>query len=267
MSSYDRAAIRRRSRSSRRARSSTPLIVTVIVVLVVFGVGIGLTLRQRSANASVAPRAATATKAGDHWHAYLGVNVCGTWIDNAPEFTRYANSSSQAEPGIHSHGDGLMHIHPFIAGEAGKNATVSKFFSNGGWKLSSTSMTLWDGQTHKNGDECPAGSNYDALRAAADPSSTTSTTGPAAPTAAEPAFLTWTVNGKVQTGNPAAYRPKDRDIIAIGFLPKGVPLPTPPNAAKALANISDVPGGQQVGGGTSATATSPLISAVPSSTP
>ncbi|MFZ4515774.1 MAG: hypothetical protein ACOYN3_05630 [Acidimicrobiia bacterium] len=266
MPSYDRAAIRRRSRSTRRTRSSTPMIITIIVVIAIFGTGIFLTLRQRSANASVAPRVATATKSGDHWHAYLGVNVCGTWIDNAPEYTRYANSASTAEPGIHSHGDGLVHIHPFISGEAGKNATLGKFISNGGWKLSSTSMKLWDGQTHKNGDECPAGSNYDALRTAADPtSSSTSTSTPSAPASAAPGEIVWTVNGKKQTGNPANYRPKDKDVIAIGFLPKDVPLPVPPNAAQALANISDLPPGQSAA--TATTPLSPPVSVVPGTTP
>ena len=42
--------------------------------------------------------------------------------------------------------------------------------------------------------------------------------------------LTWAVDGKAQTGNPADYKLKDGETLAIYFLPKGAEQPFPPNA-------------------------------------
>ena len=61
---------------------------------------------------------------GDHWHSYLGVNICGEWLPNVPEFEAPVGSPvGSRNAGIHSHGDGLIHTHPFVSSEEGKNAT------------------------------------------------------------------------------------------------------------------------------------------------
>ena len=41
--------------------------------------------------------------------------------------------------GIHSHGDGLIHTHPFVQSEAGNNATLGKY-ADGDWSVSSDSI-------------------------------------------------------------------------------------------------------------------------------
>ena len=79
---------------------------------------------------------------GDHWHAALGVNVCGQWLPGAPQFEQRANQAGQTA-GIHSHGDGLIHLHPFASDE-GNNPSVGRFMEDGGWKLSSGVFTVWD---------------------------------------------------------------------------------------------------------------------------
>ncbi len=162
----------------------------------------------------------------DHFHAYLGVNVCGTWLPAAPAFD---GPTAQAM-GIHSHGDGLMHIHPYSSAAAGKNATVGRFLEDNdgaGWALDSTSMTLWDGAQHKNGDTCPSGEFK-----------------------GKKANVVWATghygkpwNGTPRTGNPSDFNPQNADIVAIAFLPKGVKIPEPPDAESALANIQDLGGG------------------------
>lgn len=239
------------------------MIAVIVVLVVVFGTGIFLAIRSRSADAALAPKPQIGKDSGDHWHAFLGVNVCGTWLSNAPEF-----SFPDERDSIHSHGDGLIHIHPFSTAYSGKNATVGKFIKGGGWTLSADRMKLWDNVEHKNGQDCPAGSNYqpliDAAAAATSttvadqvpPSTPTTPTTPTPPasSAAQPAFLVWTVNGKPMTGNPTSYRPKNGDIIAIGFLPKGVPLPEPPGARAAIAQataglLPDQAGASGAGGG------------------
>ena len=83
------------------------------------------------------------TSPGDHWHTALDVNICGEWLGPAPAFEKPYDSPNQvANAGIHSHADGLIHTHPFVVGEEGNNATIGKFFSYGGWGLSSDSIDL-----------------------------------------------------------------------------------------------------------------------------
>lgn len=197
------------------------MVWTVLTVAVVL-VGVMLIVLTKISNDN---QAAASPAVGDHWHAYLGVNVCGQWLPNAPSFEPRANEPS-VKAGLHSHADGLMHIHPFSSDEAGNKATVGRFLTYGGWSLSDSSMKLWDSVEHQNGQKCGKGAG------------------------AKPAEIQWVVGhygqpwpGKARTGNPADYHPKNADIVAIYFLPKGQPLPEPPGAQAALASINDL-GGQ-----------------------
>lgn len=70
----------------------------------------------------------------DHWHSAYTVWDC-TDVDGAegghqPIFEGRRNSQGYPyDPvGIHSHSDGLIHIHPFTANAAGEDATMAKFF-------------------------------------------------------------------------------------------------------------------------------------------
>jgi hypothetical protein len=151
----------------------------------------------------------------DHWHASLDFNVCGSWVAPAqaiPEF-EFRAGQGEVRAGIHSHGDGLMHIHPFSSDESGDNATVGKFMDFGGWDLDLDSFKLADGQEHKDGDEC--GDAKGELR--------------------------WSVNGEEQKSNPARYHPSDQDVIAVYFVAGDADLTEfgePPSAA-GLANPVD----------------------------
>jgi hypothetical protein len=185
----------------RRSRSSTGWYVLAGVIVVLGVVGI---VFSRSSSVAQEPRANR-----DHWHAALGVKVCGTWLDNPPPFENDAGNPS-ARAGIHTHGDGLMHIHPFVNAEAGRNATVGKFLSYGGWSANSDSFEVWDGQPHKTGDKCGD----------------------------EAATVRWTLNGEERTDNISDYRPKDGDIIALVLEPEGAEIGEPPSKA-ALANPVD----------------------------
>ena len=188
-------------------------VATVVVVIV--GI-VGIVLARGGSNGDAAP---VANK--DHWHSYLGVNVCGTWLPAAPVF--------ESPLGIHSHGDGLMHIHPYSSAASGKNATVGRFIADNegaGWELDGTSMKLWDGNEYKDGYTCPSGEFK-----------------------GEKANLVWAAGhlgdpwkGTPRTGNPADFRPQNADIVAIAFLPKGQKVPEPPDAESALSNIEDLGG-------------------------
>ena len=59
----------------------------------------------------------TAPKRGEHWHAAYGIFICDRFVTNVAD-------KGQDDPlGIHTHEDGLVHIHPFSNAAAGKQAT------------------------------------------------------------------------------------------------------------------------------------------------
>jgi hypothetical protein len=55
------------------------------------------------------------------------------------------------ELGIHTHGDGLMHIHPFKDSVAGRNAQLGVFLDQIGVSMTNESLALPDGQTFTEG--------------------------------------------------------------------------------------------------------------------
>jgi hypothetical protein len=204
----------------------------VIAVIVIVGVALIVLSKDSSSSANdTPPYAALGNNRGDHWHAYLGFDVCGSWLPPQPQF--------ESQNGIHSHGDGLIHIHPFSIRAAGKRAVVRRVIeddNNGDYSLSGSSFHLWDDATHKNGDKCGTGKD------------------------AKSAVVQWTVGhfgktwtGKPRTGDPADYHPKNGDIIAVYLLPKGAKLEKPPGADAALANIEDLGGAPATSGGTATT--------------
>ncbi len=221
---YARAQARARYRKPRRRGGSLTWNVGIAVVAIL---GIALlvwTVASRRSEAEAAPRAGDPTTGapGDHWHASLDSNVCGQWLGPAPAFETAADNP-QIRVGIHSHADGLIHIHPFNSSESGTHATLGRFLTYGGWSASSDSLNLWSGADgtpvkEKNGDTCtmPDGTKQKGT-------------------------LTWYVNDKKQSGNPADYRPKDHERIVLVFDPAGTKLDalgTPPNQA-SLPQPSD----------------------------
>lgn len=242
----DSRAKRKRAavRSAKRSRTNTWWYgLTAIVVIV----GVALIVYARStAPAPVGPFLADAnnpTKKDTHWHAALGVYDCDHWVGDAtgegvwnwpaatPQGSPARADNTSAYAGLHSHGDGIIHMEPAVSAEAGKNATVGLYFDYGGWKLSSTGFSFL-GTTRNNGDKCNG----------------------------KPGTLQWAI-GKwdgnpdmtarqkmtAQTGNPADYKLYNDDIVVIAFLPEGksvTDLPNPPslkNLPNAL-NVETAPG-------------------------
>ncbi len=230
---YSRTAMRAKYRKPKRRRGgSMGWNVAIATVVIVGIVAIVLTRSGSTDNISNAhPLAANQTTgvAGDHWHTYLGVNICGEWLNPAPAFEKaFESQSALANAGIHSHGDGLIHTHPFVTSEQGANATLGHYLGNGGWSVSSDSFDnssgyTWAGpsgdpnnRSWTNGDTCTFGDDK-----------------------GQKGELVWSVDGKIQKGNPADYKLQDGATIAIGFLPKGAELGFPPQACDAFSNITD----------------------------
>lgn len=119
-------------------------------IVAIFALGIGVVAMARGENEgygdnSKAPKANLQNgDPFDHWHAAFAVEVCGKLLDPVP----------QAEPdvqGIHTHGDGLIHIHPFTRSAAGNRATLSKFFDQTGLKVTNTGFEVPEGMAMADG--------------------------------------------------------------------------------------------------------------------
>ncbi|HEY8217433.1 MAG TPA: hypothetical protein VIH82_09885 [Acidimicrobiia bacterium] len=220
-SKYTRARIRARGRRRQRRGGTGWFYGAVGVVVAVFVALIVVTISSRgNADAPPQPGNPATGEAGDHWHAAFAVNVCGEWLSNPPTFETAADNAN-VRVGIHTHGDGFIHIHPFTKSEGGDHATLGRFLTYGGWDASEDSLSLWTGPASasnakqlSDGDKCPAGT----------------------PFAGKTGVVKWSVDCAARQGNPSDFKPSDGDVIALAFLPKGEKIGVPPNASAAPSN-------------------------------
>lgn len=81
-----------------------------------------------------------------HWHAAYVVRICDDVL---------APFDSDADPlGIHSHADGLIHVHPFFEESGFEAATLGLFADAMGFGLATGELTLPGGGTWRDGDLC-----------------------------------------------------------------------------------------------------------------
>jgi hypothetical protein len=220
---YSRARIRSKAVRRTRRRGSSHWFYSAIALVVIAGIaGIALARQDTSAAGEPPQPGDPATgAAGDHWHEAIGVNICGTWISAPPTFETISGNDN-VRAGIHTHGDGFIHIHPFTRSEGGSHATLGRFLDYGGWSASDTSLKLWPDQTSvaagaasspvpvdvANGDKCPVGS----------------------PFAGQKGVVKWSVDCKDSRGDPSSLRLKDLAVVALAFVPKDQAIGVPPNA-------------------------------------
>ncbi len=183
--------------------------MAAVVVLGIFLVGFSRNQEQGKGQLAtkVPPRINTGTGTDDHWHAALSVYLCDHFAPNIALF--------ESADGIHTHGDGVIHVHPYTAKAAGNNATLGFFVRAvpGNFKLSSTELQYPKDKTDwKNGDKCQG----------------------------KPGKVKLTVNGKQLNIDPTTYKIRNGDLIDVGFVPDATPLPSNPAEKKNLANITDV---------------------------
>ena len=100
----------------------------MVAITVLGAAAVGALALSRESTRGERPEALT-----DHWHAAYGVNVCGEWQPVILDTT---------DPeGIHTHSDGVIHIHPFRTSASGSNATVDAFFRATGGVLDDDGYT------------------------------------------------------------------------------------------------------------------------------
>lgn len=182
--------------------------ITIAVVLVL---GLSLVIFASRNNKATADDTAPVANV-DHWHTAYGIYACDAFLDPL---------QVQTDPeGIHSHADGVIHIHPFLSSSAGKNATLQVFADATGLKLSDDSVEVPGVGTFKNGDDCngkPATWQV-AIWQTED--------------AATPTIVTQDF-GSIHFDN-------DRMLMTLAFVPEGTEIPKPPSVGQ-LDQLTDVP--------------------------
>src|SRR5689334_25270015 len=88
--------------------------ITAIVLFCGFGVFLIGFSRNQNINTKAGPRPRLfSSHPEDHWHVAYGLYICGQF---APDLPQNPNLASTA-PGIHTHGDGLIHVEANKASE------------------------------------------------------------------------------------------------------------------------------------------------------
>ena len=205
--------VARASRAAGRNGSSRnlawPIGLGVVVVLGIVLVGLSAAGRQTAE--------ASPPVLGDHWHAAYGLYICG-------DFEPPLADAQQDVSGLHSHSDGLIHIHPFSTRYTGDGANLGAFADTVGLELADDQLTLPSGDKFENGDDCDG----------------------------EPGEVQVKVwdgigdeQGRMLEADFADFAPSDGSLVTIAFAPEGAELPKPPSTGTAP---QDVAGAAPVGG-------------------
>ncbi len=155
--------VARAARAGGRVSSGQPrglLFPGILTLIVVLGVALIVYARNERSNEDLGG----VPQLSDHIHQALAVNICGTEQPVVPEW-------EPSPIGIHTHGDGVMHIHPFSQLGVGFNATLERFFesarSEGGLEISLSNTKLeYLGETFEEGEAECEGVDDPALRMA-----------------------------------------------------------------------------------------------------
>jgi hypothetical protein len=147
-SSSKKVARASRAGGKTKVRAQQGLVFPVALGLVI-AVGLALIVYARQSrpdNASVPPTL------NDHWHTAYGIYACDKFL------TPIQNQNDEIDGtpiGVHTHGDGVIHVHPFTSSAAGTNADLGVFFKTTGTKMSNDKLELPEGLgTYQNGDDC-----------------------------------------------------------------------------------------------------------------
>jgi len=201
--------------AGRQRQFGFPLAIGLVVVL-----GLSLVVYSRQSG-QLASDKKNHPQVGEHWHASYGIFICDHFVTNVAD-------RAPDTLGIHTHQDGLVHIHPFVTSAAGLQADFQKFFDQTGLSVKSGEIKLpaaapFKGRTYKVGS-----TTCNGKPAKVEMVKWTSAVGAA--TGAKPS-KTYTSNfGKVHFA-------EDLAAYTIAFVPAGTKVPPPPGAGDIL-NLS-----------------------------
>jgi hypothetical protein len=177
---------------------------------------------------------ATAPRIGDHWHAAYGIYDCDSFLPNLQDI-------QDDTSGIHTHGEGLMHIHPFSSRYTGKGANLFHFGQQTGFKLTDSSFKVGN-ISRSNGDKCGKKTGRVELVVWQTPEDTTPT---------------------VRLKDIADFAPENGNVWVLAFVPKGTEVPLPESAVNLADPLAAEEGRQPVSGGTASTVPGNTATTVP----
>jgi hypothetical protein len=127
-----------------------PIAVILVVLLGLLAIVYGR--QSRPANGAGVPRVNDGSNTDAHWHIAYGIYVCdtfqpkltGTQEETAVDTdgnTVYLNENFKIL-GVHSHGDGIIHYHPYSTKSSGNRAKLGVFLTVYDVKLTDTELVL-----------------------------------------------------------------------------------------------------------------------------
>lgn len=147
---------------------------------------------------------------GDHWHAAYGV-----WDCEIEDFRPNLIDPQDINDGIHTHSDGVIHIHPYSSRATGNNAILQRFLEATNSAIDGEVLSFSDQEALVEGTMC--GGEPAILQVARF-----------APNA--------TVPTEVITEDLGSFRfNEDLEMVVIALAPVGVEIPPPPAANIAAA--------------------------------
>jgi len=127
-----------------------PIAVIVVVALGLLAVVYGR--QSRPADGSGPPYVASGNTADSHWHAAFGIYVCDTFQPKLQGTKEEQGTDAQGNTvllndkfrilGIHSHGDGIIHYHPYSTKSSGNRAKLGVFLDVYDIKLTDNELVL-----------------------------------------------------------------------------------------------------------------------------
>lgn len=180
-----------------------PLAIVAVVL-----VGTGLVVFSRDNRDEAIP-----PTLNDHWHAAYGIWNCGEW---EPVLT----DAGQDLNGIHTHADGVIHIHPFSSASTGNRATLARFFETTGVEASDSKITLPSGTVLD--EEAGCNGESATLKVARWP-------------ADDPNAEAEIIEDGIED---IRFR-EDREVLTIALVKDGETIPRPESVA-TLDNLTDV---------------------------
>jgi len=122
-------------------------IAIAVLLLTACGSGGEEPTRAAASSTTTTAEVQEGPRIGDHIHLAYGIYVCDHWLeplmDVGPDLT-----------GIHTHGDGLVHVHPFSDEVTGARAVLGRFADDVGMVLADGAITLPDGTELADGGDC-----------------------------------------------------------------------------------------------------------------
>ena len=193
----------------RTARGSRPLgwyaLILVVLLLGVAGIVVSRAEYREEAQVAAGEAGVPPIVRQDHWHSAVGFYLCDEF---APDI-----QDDRDPKGIHTHADGIIHVHPTLPSAAGENAVLSEFTDAVRMTLDDKRIRLPGGKTFTEGETKCDG---------------------------KPGKIQVKVNGdEVVTEDVRNIRFTDRQLLTVAFAPDGAELPNPPSAPN-LDNLSDV---------------------------